>query len=271
MAPEKIALDYVTKYVLLRLPEADEHVIISKILKSSLILVLNTTVKEIKAHQIVHSTLKLKLSSVTSADENCVTASVLSFGSLVSCNIEERNNIVAAQTFVTHFRHLFHTVKKICRARDFLSKDLKMIRRCISVISKLCAIHGALEQAKDYHQQALDICQAVFGGDHPDVAASLKNLEGVCIKLGQNEQSKDFFQRALVIRQAVFGSDHPDVAASLNNLGSMCNNLGQYEQAKDFHQRALVIRQVAYGSDHPDVAKSLNNLGNVCNNLGQYE
>ena len=65
LAPEKIALDYVTKYVLVRLPEADEHVIISKILKSSLILVLNTTVKEIKAHQIVHSTLKLKLSSVT--------------------------------------------------------------------------------------------------------------------------------------------------------------------------------------------------------------
>ena len=271
LAPEKIALDYVTKYLLVRLPDADEEAVKSKILRSSLILVLNTTVKEIKVHQIVHNTLKLNLSLATCADDDCVTASVLSFGSLVSCNINELNIIVAAQTLVTHFRHLFHAVKRIRPASDFLSKDSKMIGDCISVMGELCDIHGEFEHAKNYHQQALDIRKGVYRSDHPDVATSLNSLGKVYSNLGQYEKAKDFHQRALLIHQVVYSSDHPDAATSLSNLGNVCNNLGQYEQAKDFYQRALVIREAVYGSDHPHVAMSLNNLGAVYSKLGQYE
>ena len=271
LAPEKIALEYVTRYVLIRLPDADGDVVKSKILKSSLILVLNTTMKEIKIHQIVHNTLKLNLSLAASADDNCVIASVLSFGSLVSSDINDLNIIVAAQTLVTHFRHLFHIVKRVCRASDFLSKDSKMIGDCISVMGELCTIRGEFEHAKNYHQQALDMRRAMCGSNYPGVAISLWYLGNVYCKLGQYEQARDFHQQALVICQAVYGSDHQDVVTSLNDLGNVLYHLGQYEQAKNFYQRALTVYQAVYGSDHPDVATSLNNLGNVYRNLGHYE
>ena len=273
LAPEKVALEYIARYVLVRLPKADEDIVKSKIRKSSLILVLDTNaVEEIKVHQVVHDTLKLNLFPVTSADDNCVTATVLSFGSLVSCNTKELNIIVAAQTLIAHFRHLFHTVKKIRCPRDSLSKESKMIGDCISVIGELCETYGEFEQAKDYQEKALAMRQVAYGNDHLQVADSLSKLGTVCSGLGQHDEAEDFHQQALVIRQTVHGNNHSDVAISLNNLGIVYRRLGKYDQTRDFHQRALDICQAVYGNiNHPDIATSLNNLGIVHRRLGQHE
>ena len=51
-----------------------------------------------------------------------------------------------------------------------------------------------LEQAKDYHQRALEIRINMLGGKHIDVATSYNNLGVVHKILGQLEQAKDYHQ-----------------------------------------------------------------------------
>ena len=58
---------------------------------------------------------------------------------------------------------------------------------------------GELEQAKDYHQRALEIWIKVLGPNHIDVATSCNNLGLVYEAMGELEQAKDYHQRALEI------------------------------------------------------------------------
>ena len=275
LAPEKIPLEYVARYVLIRLPKADADVVKSKILSSSLVLILNTKLNEIKVHQVVHNILKLKVLPLASDYSTGITDSVLSFGPLVGCDVKAVNVLAAAQTLMVHFRYLVHTVNRICRSRGLLGEDYNMkfsdLGDCISVIGTLCRTHGEFELARDFHQQELAIRQHMYGNDHPHVADALNNLGIVYRDLGEYSQAVYFFQRALMIYLAVYGNDHPHVATSLHYQGIVCNDVGQHQQAKDLYQQALVIRQAVYGSNHPDVAMSLINQGIVCRNLKQHQ
>ena len=53
---------------------------------------------------------------------------------------------------------------------------------------------GELEQAKDYHQRALEIRINVLGAKHINVARSYNNLGVVHKALGQLEQAKHYHQ-----------------------------------------------------------------------------
>ena len=53
---------------------------------------------------------------------------------------------------------------------------------------------GELEQAKDYHQRALEIKINTLGEKHIDVAASYNNLGSVYTALGKLEQAQYYHQ-----------------------------------------------------------------------------
>ena len=55
---------------------------------------------------------------------------------------------------------------------------------------------GESEQAKDYHQRAVDIRINKLGPNHVDVATSYNNLARECEAMGEWEQAKDCHQRA---------------------------------------------------------------------------
>ena len=50
-----------------------------------------------------------------------------------------------------------------------------------------------LQQAKDYHQQALEIRKMQLGPNHVDVATCYSNLAGVYSKIGKLKQAKDYY------------------------------------------------------------------------------
>ena len=132
-------------------------------------------------------------------------------------------------------------------------------------------IRLAVEQAKDYHQRAIEIWIKVLGPNHINVATSYNNLGVVYEAMGELEQAKDYLQRALEIRIKVLGPNHIDVATSYNNLGSVFKAMGELEQAKDYHLRALEIRINVLGPNHNKVVTSCNNLGLVYEAMGEVE
>ena len=272
LAHEKIALTYVTKYVLKRLPEAYEHVIQAEILSSSLILTSDANVKEIKVHQTVYSSLKLIFSAVTDDSEDCAAAAILSFSSLVNCDINDIDLTVDSKTLVLHFCHFYNTVEKFCELDKTQSAiNSTIIGDSISRIGQICKTHGEFEQARKYHQQALIIHQKGSDSDQRHIATCFDNLGIVLSDLDLYQEAKDYHQRALTMRRILYGSDHPSVATSLDNLGLVYSNLKQYQKAMDCHQQALDIYRKPYSSNQTDVATTFNRLGLVYYALGSIE
>ena len=264
LAHEKIPLKYVTKYVLKRLPEADEHVIQAEILKSSLILTSDANVKEIKVHQIVYYTLKTIFKAATHDSEDCAVAAILSFNSLVNSDINDIDLTVASKTLVLHFSHFYNTVKKFCELDKTQSGIFStIIGDSILRMGQICRTHGEFEQARKYYQQALIIRQKKPRGDQRHIATCFDNLGIVLSDLSRYQDAKDYHQRAMAMRRKLYGNDHPLVATSLDNLGLVYSNLKQHRKAMYCHQEALIIYRKSNSSNQSDVATTLNRIGLV--------
>ena len=123
---------------------------------------------------------------------------------------------------------------------------------------------GEYRRAIDFHQQSLDIAQAI--GDRRREAASLGNLGNAYDSLGEYRRAINFHQQSLDIKQAI--GDRRGEAASLGSLGNAYASLGEYRRAIDFHQQHYDIAQAI--GDHRGEANSLGNLGLAYFSLGEY-
>ena len=61
--------------------------------------------------------------------------------------------------------------------------------------------------------------QALFPGNHADVATFPSNVAVGYSKVGQYTKALEFHKKALAMRQALFPGNHADVATSLSNVG----------------------------------------------------
>ncbi len=129
--------------------------------------------------------------------------------------------------------------------------------------------HGRPAAALPLFERALAIDEAVYGPDHPDVAADLNNQAEALRTLGRATDALPLYARALAIDEAVYGPDHPDVARDLNNQAAALATLGRATDALPLLQRALAIDEAVYGPDHPDVARDLNNQAAALATLGR--
>jgi tetratricopeptide (TPR) repeat protein len=124
------------------------------------------------------------------------------------------------------------------------------------------------ESAKAAIRRALEIDEAVYGLDHPNVARDVSNLSVVLRDLADLAGAREALERALAIDEKSLGPNHPNVANRLNNLGMVLKDLGDLPGARKVLERALRIDEAVYGPDHPEVATDVNNLGLVLHDLG---
>ncbi|WP_414549535.1 tetratricopeptide repeat protein [Anabaena sp. CCY 0017] len=129
---------------------------------------------------------------------------------------------------------------------------------------------GLYKLAEPWYEECVNVCQALFAGDHPDVATSLNNLGELYRSQGRYSQAEPLYIQALDMKQRLFASDHPNVATSLNNLAFLYKSQGWYSQAEPLFIQALEMTQRLFAGDHPDVATSLNNLGELYRSQGRY-
>ncbi|KAA3644872.1 MAG: tetratricopeptide repeat protein [Chloroflexi bacterium] len=120
-------------------------------------------------------------------------------------------------------------------------------------------------------ERALDLAEAAYGAEHPNVANSVNNLGTVLKELGDLQGAKAMLERALAIDEAAYGPEHPEVATDVNNLGTVLKDLGDLQGAKAMYERALAILEKQLGEDHPYVAATVNNLGTVLKDLGDLQ
>ena len=119
---------------------------------------------------------------------------------------------------------------------------------------------GLYKLAESWNEQCLNVCQALFNGDHPNVANSLNNLAGLYESQGRYSEAKPLYTQALEMRKRLFNGDHPDVANSLNNLALLYKSQGRYSEAEPLYTQALEMCDRILGVNHPTTATIRENL-----------
>jgi tetratricopeptide (TPR) repeat protein len=137
-------------------------------------------------------------------------------------------------------------------------------------VGKFYEGQGLYQLAEPWYEECVNVCQALFAGDHPDVATSLTYLAELYRSQGRYDQAEPLYIDALAMTKRLFAGDHPDVANSLNNLALLYNSQGRYSEAEPLYIDALAMRRRLFAGDHPDVANSLNNLAFLYNSQGRY-
>nr|WP_084226963.1 tetratricopeptide repeat protein [Nostoc sp. KVJ20] len=129
---------------------------------------------------------------------------------------------------------------------------------------------GLYKLAEPWYEKCVNVCQALFADDHPDVATSVNYLARLYDTQGRYSEAEPLHKKALAMRKRLFTDDHSDVAQSLNYLARLYENQGRYSEAEPLYQEALAMRKRLFTTDHPDVATSLNNLALLYYSQGRY-
>ncbi|KAL7934422.1 P-loop containing nucleoside triphosphate hydrolase protein [Trichoderma chlorosporum] len=130
---------------------------------------------------------------------------------------------------------------------------------------------GNYVDAKQIHQQALDLRTIALGPENPDTLTSMNDLAMNLDQLGQYKEAEQMHRQVLELRMKILGAEHPDTLTGMNDLASDLHQLGQYKEAKQMYRQVLKLRTKILGADHPDTLASRNNLALNLYRLGQYK
>jgi tetratricopeptide (TPR) repeat protein len=130
--------------------------------------------------------------------------------------------------------------------------------------------NGQYELAKPLLEQSLATREALFKGDHPDIALSLNNLASLHVAQAQYDKAEPLLARALAMFEKTRGPEDSDFAATLNSLAALYFTQKRLEQAEPLFKRALAIREKILSPNDPELAVTLNDLALLYSAQSKY-
>jgi len=145
------------------------------------------------------------------------------------------------------------------------------------------AIHEALgmtfrsltehDRAEFHLRKALEIREEHLGLEHPDTAASLRELAGLKIFREELEEGRSLAARALEIFRAQTPPDRQALATTLNTLGLIAGRQGNNEEALAYLQEAVEHHRAAQTGTRKargELATAMQGVAGVHLRLGHY-
>jgi two-component sensor histidine kinase len=159
---------------------------------------------------------------------------------------------MAADLEGSHLMEILNDKKGMAAAYERLSDDL--IRQ------------GRLNEAKDYAQKAIDICEDNHFND--EIVYALTIAGDVEIAGGQNQNAYKYYNRALeTAREQNFGE--MSITDFLNNRGNALKRLGRYPEAiTDYQDAFSIAKKINYPNA---ISATIANLGEVNLLMGNYK
>ena len=130
---------------------------------------------------------------------------------------------------------------------------------------------GNYDEALNFYDLALEICNKVYGKNHPSTASTYNNIAGVYQDQGNYNEALKFYDISLEISKKTLGKDHPYTATTYNNIAGVYKDLGNYDEALKYYNMAREIQEKILGEDHPYTATTYNNLASVYKAQGNYD
>ncbi|MEE8459040.1 MAG: serine/threonine-protein kinase [Phycisphaerales bacterium] len=139
----------------------------------------------------------------------------------------------------------------------------------MDALASICGGRLFVELEVKWRRRALAARQAVFDGDHGEVAASLHRLALALPGSGQLDEGVTRMREALQMRQRLFGEEHVDVLASMMALGAQVHAQGEYEEAEQLLRHSLRIQRRITTVPQTALAQCLMTLATFLDNKGQ--
>ncbi|MEM9460456.1 MAG: serine/threonine-protein kinase [Myxococcota bacterium] len=137
-------------------------------------------------------------------------------------------------------------------------------------LGTICRVAGALDEALEHHQRALQRRREVLGDDHPDVGRSLTNIGNVLSAQGRLTEAEDHLRRGLAHAERTLGPEHPTVAGGLYSLAYGLDKQARPHEALTTLRRALTIYERAFGADHPSSLNARFSLAKIAQTVDQH-
>jgi eukaryotic-like serine/threonine-protein kinase len=131
-------------------------------------------------------------------------------------------------------------------------------------------IQEKLAEAEDLYQQALAVRLKLWGGEHPDVADSLKNLAAIAYYQRRLPEAEALGHQALAMARRFLPETHPSVLTKLTNLAMILGDAGKLEEAEALYLQALAVDRQRLREPHPTLVTVLANLGLVVKRQGRF-
>ncbi|RMZ88350.1 hypothetical protein DV736_g4421, partial [Chaetothyriales sp. CBS 134916] len=146
-------------------------------------------------------------------------------------------------------------------------KSMDIMNNLANVLKHL----GKYEEARQIHQQTLDLKKKILGDEHPDTVSSMSNLANVLQHLGKYKEAEQIHQQTFDLRKKILGEEHSFTLTSMNNLAGALMDRGKYKEAEQIQQQALDLGKKRLGQEHPHTLNILNNLAHILAAQGRYE
>ena len=170
-------------------------------------------------------------------------------------------------------KRLIADIKEATEAQTFFTASVPndQVLWIFMGIGRFYEGQGLYKLAEPWRKDCVNVCQALFAGDHLEVASSLNNLALLYDKQGRYSEAEPLLTQALEMTKRLFKGDHPNVATGLHNLAFLYQNQVQYSKAELLYDEALKMRKRLFKGDHPNTANTLHNLAFLYTRQGQYK
>ena len=130
---------------------------------------------------------------------------------------------------------------------------------------------GAIEDADNHLELALDIRERLLGKEHRDTLTSMNNLGKLYYTQGRYAEAESYFEETLAIRRRVLGVEDPDTLESMDNLAELHRRETRLPEAESLLVEALEVRFRVLGEKHRDTLSSMDGLGLLYCTQTEYE
>lgn len=129
---------------------------------------------------------------------------------------------------------------------------------------------AAYSEAETFYQNALEICEKVYGPEYLGLATVLKSLADLYEKQSKFAAAEVHYQRAMELRKKVLGADDPSVIQIIADLASVYRNLANYSKAEEYYQQALKFHEKSSSLHHIELGTIYNDIGLLYRHQGRY-
>lgn len=122
------------------------------------------------------------------------------------------------------------------------------------------AAQGDWAGAEALVKRSVATLEAIYGNEHPEVAASLSGLAEIYQHRKQYAKAETLFERVLAIDERATGTASVKAAQDLNNMGSLAFQEHQWDRAESLFSRSLNIYCETQGPKSLDAGTLYGNL-----------
>lgn len=221
----------------------------------------------IKVHRLVQTVIKYEHNQAANKEE--VKKQLVAIGEalaeLYPSEKTKEDDYEKAKLLLPHMEMLGNSIgllSKMVVAGEYKEGAVTQAN-LLNITGDIFEILGDGRKSLESYEKALKMHEALYQGNHPDIAMSLNNVGVAYQKLGDNAKSLEFKEKALKMQEALYQGNHPGVATSLNNVALTYHARGDKMKALELFKQAYIMRLKALGQNHPDTKDIKNYLARV--------